>query len=150
MAEPKKVKDDAELLQAAFDEIAELKRERAELQATQVDAQPDVALEYLKTIANSMGQRMGDTRPKRAINVPFTMTPEREEQIKKIAAKYENKGLQYAFTGNHVTFRKTIKVKSYDKDLEQWIKEDAIKSECITCSADDATINKVIKFMLLS
>lgn len=153
--------DNALNTQELLDEIAQLKREKAELVKTQVDAEPDDAMAYLKAIAGAVaggqGKPLPHGTPVRAKTLPegygkpWVLTDERREEVAAIFDKYAGKGLEYKIDGNSgsVTFRKKIKIRVYDKETETWTREEAWKSESVHLSSSDATINKLIKFMLL-
>lgn len=166
MARPKKQKLIQDDNQALLDEIAQLKREKADLLETQIDAKPDDAMEYLKAqnaemmkalagVINRSNQPI-DPGARKSIKSqlygkPYTLTAERKAQIEAIFKQYEGKGVEYNFDdkSGSVTFRKTVKVRVYDKENEVWTRENAWKSESVHCSSSDSTINKLIRFLLL-
>ncbi len=153
--------------QALLDEIAQLKREKAELLQTQVDAQPEDAMEYLKqqnlelmkavgNLVNKGNTAVVDPGPLKRRADGFTakayvLTDERKAQVVAIFDKYEGKGVEYKFDdkSGSVTFRKKVKVRIFDKENEVWTREDAWKSESVHCSSSDHTINKLVRFLLL-
>ena len=148
MADAKK-KDDAEMLQLLMDENEALKKERADLIANQVDAEPDKALEYLKAIAAAAAKPQTLTLAPRAVNVPFTMTDKRRADIEAILKKSEGNGLEYSFADVNFTIRKSIKARVVDPETGERMWERRWKSECIHCSTPDMVINRLVKFFLL-
>lgn len=148
--------------QSLLDEIAQLRAEKAELVATQVDAEPEDAMSYLKAIAGAVAGRAGAPlaqhgTPARSKNLPegygkpYVLTDERREQVAAIFDKYSGKGLEYKIdeVSGSVSFRKKVKIRVYDAETETWVREEAWKSESVHLSSSDTTINKLIKFMLL-
>lgn len=159
------VDDDREAL---LEEIAELKREKAELASTQIDSPPDEAMDWLKAQNMELMKALGNiaTRSNQAVDPgplksrknlpagygkPFVLTQERKDEISDIFATYEGKGIEYKFDdkSGSITFRRKVKVRVYDKENEVWTREDAWKSESVNCSSSNATINKLIRFLLL-
>lgn len=148
------VAEDPVNTQELLDEIAQLKREKADLMKTQVDAEPADALAYLKVIAAGMSpvsSTPGVKKVPQGYGQPYTLTEQRKEQIIEIFKKFEGKGVEFKFNDvdGSVTFRKKIKVRVYDQENEMWTREEAWKAETVHCSSSDNTIGKLVKFILL-
>lgn len=174
MARPKKEKSVEEVgfvdddKTALLQEIEDLKRQNAELTATQVDAKPDDAMQWLKDQNAVMMQALagvikngnqvtdpGALKSRKGLpenyGKAYKLTDERKAQVSAIFARYEGKGIEYKYDDKSgaVTFRRKVKVRVYDKENEVWTREEAWKSESVHCSSSDSTINKLIRFLLL-
>lgn len=150
--------------QELLDEIAELKRELSERATIEqspvkaVKAPPADANDVMNALASliAKGASVQPSDPtyaafKAKLNQKFVLSDVRKEQIETLIREAGAGKLQFQWdqTGApSITFRRNIFIRSFDADLEAYVKAEVAVTESIHASQDDRTFKLRIREML--
>lgn len=126
---------------------AQLASRLAELESASIDNDPTAALAGL--LKNLTATAAPKEIKRHAPQGPYILTDARKKEIEGLLEQFKDKGLEYKFEGGSVSFRKKIRVKTYDKETESWVKEDAWKAESVHTSSLNQVIVRVARLLVL-
>ncbi len=135
-------------VQELMQEIADLKREAAERPAAiapVTTAQDTNAALLAFLTAGAISTKPLDY--KLTLNKPYTFTDERKEAIEAMMRPYAEKGLEWLWDKNSpsVTFRKQATIRTFDAELNMWVKAKIWVSESLHASTSDQSFKHRIK-----